>query len=141
MTTLVSELDHMAYAKTIRLRGYTRRTGITVLQALSAGDAATVLIRANPDWTKADHLHLAAAHHDEATRQKAAWSRIVNEASLATFGRPYGIWDYKVSGIAREEFSAEHKEALRFAAHAGGNHATLALAHERAAKRRGVRPC
>lgn len=37
----------------------------------------------------------------------------LNQASLHTFGKPWHLSMYKVSGIGRDEFSEEHKSQLR----------------------------
>lgn len=134
MTTLVSSLDHPAYHQAIRLRGY--NAAVTACQAATDADAARVLRHANPDWTSADHLALFEAHEAARKAQQAEWNRLIDAASMETFGRPWRIFDYLISGIGRNEFSEEKKTALRFAAHAATSHGALARAHKAASRGR-----
>lgn len=130
---LAEHLSRAEYRQPISLRGYNRN--VTVLSALTAQDAAKVLQHVMPGLTRAEHQHLAGAHEAEARRQSNEWSRLADEASMETFGRPFGCFaDYKISGIARSEYSEEKKRALRFAAHAEGNHRAASRAHAWAAR-------
>lgn len=138
--TLVSQvthlgaLDHPAYHQTIKLRFYNGR--ITVFQAVSPSDAAKVLRRLNTAWTLDEHTLLAQQHKDAAAQQKQEWIRLVDAAALEAFGRPFRITDYRISGIACDEFSEAMKQALRFAAHARTLHEKASFAHAHAAGRR-----
>ena len=133
MATLEPELDHPAYHRRVHVRGY--NYAITIFQAHSDRDAARILRRNNPDWTAQDHLDLAAKHAQAQHRQRAAWKLVANAAALETYGRPYQFWDYKISGIASEDFSETAKARLRFAAHAETYHMLASRAHAFAAKR------
>jgi len=130
-------LDHPAYNTPVKLGGYNGKT--TVHQANSSRDAANVLIRNNPGWSKADHAKLAAAHQKAADAHHEAWDKRVDQAHQETFGKPFGIGDYKVSGIARDEYSEEHKTALRTHAHSETKHDRLAAAHAAASTSRLVK--
>lgn len=130
--TLVAELDHPAYHERVKLPGYNGKT--TVFQAVTDRDAAHVLRRVNPAWTKEQHLELAQRHAGETLRQREAWNKLLNEAAQQTFGRPFQFFDYRISGIGRDEFSEEHKVALRFHAHATTYHEQVSRAHAHAAR-------
>lgn len=125
-------LDHPAYLAARKLRGY--RYPVIPTGACTNSDAGKILILNNPAWSKADHLELAVLHRKAADHSAACWTKIADAASMAAFGRPYEITDYKISAIARDEFSEEHKRLLRHHALAGSNHRLLACAHEAAAK-------
>lgn len=134
VATLVDQLNNPAYHQGIKLRGYNGQ--ITVFQAVNDRDAAKVLKRLKPQWSKPEHADLAKAHEDEAQAQRAEWNRLLDEAAMATFGRPFQFHDYRISAIGREEFSEEHKKKLRFAAHAVTYHTLAARAHAKAARGR-----
>lgn len=63
----------------------------------------------------------------------AQYRRTLNEAAQHTPGRPFGIGDYRVSCVGREELTDEHKQALRQALHSSNAHEALARAHWTAA--------
>jgi hypothetical protein len=134
MAVLVA-LDHPAYHQRVRLRKYNAR--VTVFQASNDGDAAAkVLRRAFPLWTPEDHRRLAMQHATIAGEQQVIWGNLANEAALKTWGRPYSVFDYRISGIASDEFDEQMKSALRTAAHASTYHGLAAAAHARAARGR-----
>jgi len=136
-----SLLDHPAYLMVVKISGYnTIGSRITVFQAVTDADAAKVLIKACPEWSKQDHLRLQEEHRAEAKRHREAWEKVADEAAQATFGRPFQVTDYRVSAIGSYEFSPEHKQALRLHAYAKGKHQRLASAHGIAAHSRRVRP-
>lgn len=132
MAILEPELDHPAYHAQVKLRYY--NYPVSVFQAVTDTDAAKILRRLNPEWTKQDHATLAQRHREAAQRQSEAWNRLLNEAAEQTFGRPYRVTDYRVSGIACDEFSDAMKTQLRFAAHATTYHKRASSAHARAAR-------
>lgn len=132
MAQLVAQLDNPAYHQRVKLRGY--NGSITIFQATSDRDAAKVLKRVKPEWTPGEHETLAHAHAAEADTQRAEWNRLLDEAAMATFGRPFQFADYRVSAIGRDEFSEEHKQKIRFAAHASNYHTQAARAHAQAAR-------
>jgi len=136
-----SLLDHPAYLMAVKISGYnTTGSRITVFQAVTDTDAAKVLIKAFPEWSNQDHLRLQEEHRTEAQRHCDAWNKVADEAAQATFGRPFHVTDYRISAIGSDEFSPEHKQALRLHAHAKGKHQRLASAHGIAAHSRRVRP-
>lgn len=128
------ELDHPAYHIAVKLPKYNGH--VNVFQACTPLDAAHVLRRNNPQWTKDDHLRLATAHAAQAARARDAYSELLDEASMEAFGRPFQVWDYRISAIGCDEFSDEHKDALRKAAHAKTHHLAAARAHAKAANPR-----
>jgi hypothetical protein len=99
----------------------------------SSGPAGKILAMSGK-WTKEQHMFLAELFSSEAMRAEDGWSKVVEKASQETFGRPYQIQDYKVSGIARSEYSEKRKDQLRFFAYAQSVFKTLAHAHAEAAK-------
>ncbi len=130
-------LNHPAYSTPVKLPGYNGKT--TVHQASSSRDAANILIRNNPQWSKADHAKLADQHQKAADAHGDAWSKRIDQAHQETFGKPHSPADYKVSGIGSDEYSAEHKTALRTHAQSKTKHQTLADAHLAASKSRAVK--
>lgn len=134
MASLVERLDNPAYHQGVKLRGYNHR--VTVFQATSDRDAAKVLRRLKPDWSKSEHAELAKAHAAEADSQRMEWDRLLDDAAMATFGRPFQFQDYRISAIGREEFSDEHKQKIRFAAHATTYHTLASRAHAQASRGR-----
>ncbi len=137
MPVLEPGLDHPAYHARVKLRYY--NYAVSIFQATSDQDAARILQRLHPEWTTADHEELATRHREAADRQAAAWSRLVEAAAQETFGRPYQFTDYRISGIACDEFSDVNKDKLRFAAHAATYHSLASRAHGVAAKMRSTR--
>lgn len=128
----LGSLYHEAYDTAVRLPGYNRQ--VTATGACSAADGVKVLKKTGPRWSREDHLRLAAAHTEAAAAADIRWRQQAEAASLETFGRSYRTEDYRISGIARDEFSDERKEALRLAAHGGSKHKTLAEIHAWAAR-------
>jgi len=133
MPLLEPGLDHPAYHGRIQLRYYNHP--VSIFQAVSDQDAARILRRLCPDWSSTDHAELATRHREAADRQAAAWNRLVEAAALETFGRSFHFTDYRISGIACDEFSDLNKERLRFAAQAATYHSLASRAHRVAAKR------
>lgn len=131
---LVPRLDNIAYHQSVKLSKYNGE--ITVFQAVSDRDASKVLKRLKPDWTKEDHAELAKQHAKEAEAQQQEWDRLLDDAAMETFGRPFMFTDYKISAIGRDEFSVEKKTAIRFAAHAATYHQLASRAHAMAARSR-----
>lgn len=127
MTTFEPLLDHPAYHLQVKLPGYFPRR--SVLQAATDRDKARALKKANPEWTKEDHQRLALMHALASEHQFEVWNQRLNAAAMETFGRPFGFFDYRVSGIGREEFSAARKEKLRFSALAHSSHLSVARGH------------
>ncbi|WP_321935503.1 hypothetical protein [Paraburkholderia sp. J8-2] len=108
----------------------------SVLRAVSDSDAARILRNVLPGLTREEHQSMASIHEDMAERCRLAWDLIVNLASVETFARPYGFMDYKISGIAREEYSDIRKDQLRVLAHNQTKHSRAARAHAKLASGR-----
>lgn len=125
-------LDHPAYTGRVRLRGY--NGAVSATGACTPLDASHVLRRLNPAWTKQEHAALGDYHAEQRHLCDQQWSTLVDEAALATWGRPYSIFDYRISGIASDEFPEKFKTRLRFLAHASANHSRLSHAHRAAAR-------
>lgn len=127
------------YGEEVRMRRYNIKPSVNT--ACTTADSARILRSLMPSLTVEEHRAIANVHLDMAARALTSWSTIVNLASLETFGRRYETWDYKVSGIARDEFSNVRKEQLRVLMHAATKHNRAASAHEALAGRgRGLRP-
>lgn len=126
------------YDLNVRLRGYNTRPSVN--SACSTSDAARILRTTMPFLTAAEHVAIGNIHLDMAARALSSWSTIVNLASLETFGRQYQLTDYKISGIARDEYSCERKEQLRLLIRAATRHNKAALAHQYLAKSGRSRP-
>ena len=126
------DLHQEAYLHPRRLPLYNYPT--TVFQACSARDGARILIQNNPSWTADDHRRLAQECAKARDYHDAAWNETLDEASMEAFGRPYQVTDYRISGIARNDYSEPHKEILRFHAHSGTKFRVLEAVHESAAK-------
>lgn len=126
-------LDHPAYHQDVKLRGYNCRT--TAVGAVTPADRARVLRRLNPDWTRTEHLELAARHLAESQRLNELHTKLLDEAHLAAFGVPRQFHDYRITAIGREEYAPESKEMLRQAAYGSTEHSRLASAHMAASKR------
>ena len=128
-----SMLKDKAYVTPARKgwRGY-RRTVCTT-SVLHAKDGKALLKSLMPEATRQEHAKFADMHVDAAIKNKKMWNRLVDSAMLKTFGRPFKIGDYKISGICREEFDERAKNLLRKYAQNGGEHHALAIFHWMAA--------
>ncbi len=126
-----SDLDHAAYHLQVKLPKYNGR--VNIFQATCPTDAARLLRRNNPDWSKEDHLRLAQQHAERSSLEREKHAQLLDAAAQETFGRPFRVTDYRISAIGCEEFSEEQKTALRYAAHAETNHLICARAHAKAA--------
>lgn len=131
-----ANLSHPAYNTPVKLKGYNFKQGVTATQALTPSDAAKVLVRNSPEWTKGDHRSLSDAHHHAAKEHEHAWNATADEAAQQKWGRNFEASDYQISGIGSDEFSHRHKEALREHAHARSKHLSMAAAHAAAAHSR-----
>ncbi len=125
-----------AYEVRIRLRGYTCER--SAIGAATDRDAANILIRANPAWSRDDHARLAELHRIAGEQQEKQYQVALNLAAHETFGRPFNFWDYRVCCIGREEFGDAWKEILRYHGYAGPKHKALFAAHLAASKSRKI---
>lgn len=115
-----------------RRRGYTVMVSPIMLPSTTAG---AIVARRLAGWSRESHCEAATHYALEALRLDALWSKTADLASLETFGRPYNFpFDYKISGIAREEFSVAHKEILRDCASGVTNARLYAAAHLKASR-------
>ncbi|ABM97089.1 hypothetical protein [Methylibium petroleiphilum] len=129
-------LDHPAYHAEPRRGwgGYTRR--VSVMSTMDPAGGRRLLRRYMPGLTAEQHRSIARGHVELALKHRQGWSDTADEAAQATFGRNFGIHDYKVSAIGRDEFSEAHKERLRQHAYSKGDHHRLAVLHFMAAGHR-----
>jgi len=91
-----------------------------------------------PHYSKADHEDAARAHMKAAHDSGEEWGKTQEAAHQKTFGKKPEFGDYKVSGVGREEYSAEHKDKLQSLARAQGQHTSAAHAHWKSAGHHGV---
>jgi hypothetical protein len=89
-----------------------------------------------PDWTVTQHVNAALFYKHQRERMARSWNKTADQAAQSTFGRPFEFTDYKISGIARDEFSESHKNRLRKLAHESGDSGVIGAAHWRAAGKR-----
>lgn len=68
-------------------------------------------------WLCADHCAASDAFTAEACELDAAWASLADRAHLAAFSVARGLFDYRISGIGRDEYSATAKDQLRHIAH------------------------
>lgn len=128
--------EHPAYLAEPR-RGwgsYTRR--VSVLSVTDASDGRRLLKRYMPGLTAEQHRTIADGHVKKAQEHQALWNKNADEAVMETFGRPWSFHDYRISGIAREEFTEERKEVLRLHSRRRSDHHRLAILHYMAAGHR-----
>lgn len=118
-----------------------KRPGLKNYEAMSFEDFGRFLVRNNPSWGKEDHEQLFRLHLEEAKRIDTEYSEELNRASLETFGKPYHISMYQISGIARDEFSDERKRRLRELVSQSGAHVHIACGHKYAARHRNRFKC
>ncbi len=91
--------------------------------------AGKALKRNLPDWTKDDHIEAAHYHMHAYERADNEWERVIRIAHQAACKRKWTIFDYRISGIGRDEYSEQHKDRLRQLTRAGAAHYKLAFAH------------
>ncbi|HIH2745416.1 TPA: hypothetical protein ACYLN4_001096 [Burkholderia lata] len=115
------------YAERVRLPKYNIQP--SVMSATDERDGAKILREVLPGLTRGEHKALAAVHEDMAKHCQQSWDALLDVASLETFGRPFGSCDYRISGIARDEYPDVRKEQLRTLAQGASRHKRAARAH------------
>lgn len=125
-----------AYSQTMRRgwHGYTYQ--VSVLSVCQPNDGKSLLKRVMPDASRTDHAKLAEQHVAASIKNKASWLRLIDKTCRNLLGRPYGIGDYRISGIGREDFPEPVKDKLGKMAVNAGVHAQLAVLHKMAAGHR-----
>jgi len=131
----VPPIDSPIYRDVAKLPRYNAK--VSPLSA-HGSDGGRLLAQRLPGWTKADHAAAAAAHEKLAVEMEKQWSVVANEAAQATWGRDYRITDYRISGIASDEFAKEHKDELRRLAQTLSAHKDAAHAHKAATRMRSL---
>ena len=127
LQTILGHMYDPAYDQKVKVKG--RPVPVSAYQA----DDYRILMQVG-HWSKEEHQKLALQFLEKGKESAKLWDKLANEASMQTFGRPYQITDYKVSGIARDEYSPEFKELLRKAITRNGACRTLATLHLQCAK-------
>jgi hypothetical protein len=128
----VPALTDPAYTTQVRLPKITAKVDATT--SLGADVGAKVLRQTLPGWTKQDHAKAAKFHADAADRMSKEWSKVVNAAAQDAWGRDYQAGDYRISGIASDEFGDKFKDQLRKLVHDMSDHKWLSAAHDYCAK-------
>jgi hypothetical protein len=95
-------------------------------------DSGKMLRQRLGNWTKQDHLDAINAHTKLANAAKQQWGKVADAAAQKTFGRPFQVSDYQISGIGSDKFPPEYKNKLRELARAQTGHSSAADAHMRA---------
>lgn len=117
-------------------RGCERRVNVTstIQPGGGKGQGGKALLKClMPDVDKSQHDDLARQHAKAGKKNTRLWNLQFDRAMLRTFGRPFSIGDFKISGICREEFDDRTKSLLRKYAYNSGMHERLAVLHKMAA--------
>lgn len=105
-----------------------------VRMAHSNSDRAQALKKQFRFWSKADHTKAAAQHKEASIRWHRVWNKARDRAHREVFGKAPGPFDYKISGIGRDEYPERYKSILRKAAQSASAHEIVSEAHAYAAK-------
>ncbi len=127
------------YQKTLTKTVHRDRTTILRLACYDAVAAGRSLRRHLQGWTRDDHLAAARYHLRRSKRLEETYSLVLDRAAMATWGRPFGFFDYRISCIGSDEFAERHKRILRHCGHNRSKHTDLAMAHARAAGLRSIK--
>jgi hypothetical protein len=130
----LSDLKDALYNTPVRLKGY--NGSVTISTAHGDADKARVLIQLQPEMTRSQHASLARGFATLADHLDAEWNREIDEAAMETWGRPWQVTDYRISGIGSDEFSNQRKTKLRTFAQGATKAKYIAQGHEAAAKSR-----
>ena len=130
-TKKIPEYSDKLYQKQFKFPKVTRFETATNAHG---NNGAKIVISLFPDWTKEDHLAAAMKHEKDANKMDKQWEKLRDEAHIKTFGKPAEIWDYKISGIGRQEYPEKIKDELRELAHGATKARALSYAHASAAK-------
>lgn len=117
-------LQHPVYTQRNKVRGQTNTPDI--FGVIDDKKACAIIENAFPELTPMQIECLRDMHDLLATANQTLWVDIINKAAFDTWGRPYVITDYKVSGIGSDEFSAIYKDMLRETAKKKSKHNHLA---------------
>lgn len=119
-----------------KVRGY--RYPIRLLRA-HAGDWPKIVRMMYPKYSKLQHTQASEYHRGRVSQLYNDWSNLVSREFKKKFGREYHMTDYKVAGIAREEFPEKVKDRLRELNRLTNFHSTMAIGHWHASgKRKGM---
>jgi hypothetical protein len=127
-------LSDLAYTSRIKLPKWNCRT--TALASHSDITAAKIITKFRPELNQQSHLMIASYHLARSKKLFDIWNKVVNRAAQETFGRPWRIKDYKVSGIGSDDFAERHKRVLRHCIHRAYEHQDMSHAHTVLAKRK-----
>lgn len=122
-----------AYSTTMRRGWHGYTFPVSVLSVYQPNDGKSLLKRVMPDLSRTDHAKLAEQHVVASIKNRASWLRLIDKTCRKLFGRPYGIADYRISGVGRDDFPQSVKDKLSKMAVNAGLHARLAVLHKMAA--------
>jgi len=134
--SLPKGIDDKLYITKVKLPKY--NIVPSVLTAHGA-DAGKILVMLRPDITKAQHAMLAKKFSDLDKKMMKQWDKVINKAAMETWGRPWEVTDYRVSGIGSDEFSEKYKKKLRELAHGATDAKKISEAHKHASKSRRIK--
>ena len=97
-------------------------------------EALRIMRSIRPEWDRALHFRREHGYEQAARLASQEWARESERAALETWGRSFRPQDYRISGIASDEFSPARKARLRKLAHAIGICSGRAAAHRHAAR-------
>jgi hypothetical protein len=101
-------VDNAVYRERIKWPKWNVKVG-PLMDAIIGGK---LLRRRLPDFTKENHESAARYFSNEQKRAKGIWNTMIEKEHLRVFGKPFQITDYKISGIGRDEYSENVKNAL-----------------------------
>jgi phosphoenolpyruvate-protein kinase (PTS system EI component) len=132
----IAKLDPMSdvYTKVQRGKGFT--VPVSPGNAVSMGSPAVarkMMHERFPGWTREQHKRAAVEFKKMKEALDEKWLVLANAAAQDKWGRPWSIFDYKISGIGSDEFTKEYKDKLRENAQKAAAASRAALAHEAAA--------
>lgn len=113
------------YLERCKVRGYNGK--VNVFTAANFRDAAKLLHRQPREPEQ--HQLLSKLHKQAAEMCSSMWGLVADQAALEVFGRPFRVSDYRISGIACEEFNDVLKDWLRHFSHEYSRHMDLSHAH------------
>ncbi len=126
------QTDSPTYKERVKVRGW----NVKVSPLMDADVGGRLLRQRLPHFSKSDHEAAAHFHAKQRKHFLAEWNDLVEREHRRVFKRPFEATDYKIAGIAREEYSESVKDQLRELASAASDAGAAAAAHWKAAGKR-----
>ena len=117
------DIKNPIYHELHKLPKYNGKTSI--LGCVSCAGSAKLLFHHVASWERSAVREMATYHAKKRKELGKAWGEAQTKAHLETFGCEPTIFDYKISGIGRDEYSTEMKDLLRQLAQDSGRHIVL----------------